>query len=158
MLNLTPLIRNTRGKGSRPVEFMGILVEVQSKDDKGHLLFTERRTVKKTGEVIEPEAIMVPVSPDTLPDYNESISGIVGIQPEINALKFIGAKAYNAVAFNLEVEKTATVVASILDPLFVEFGITDADKISTLKRAITSMANQRNKDPLLVGRALLSLE
>jgi hypothetical protein len=157
-MNLVKLTRNTRGKGSRPVEFLGILTEVQSRSEDGSLLFTERRIVKKTGEVIPPEPIMIPVNPDTLPDMNETVAGIVGIRPDVNELKFTFAKAFNAVAFQIEVDKTATVASSILDPLFVEFGITDADMISTLKRAITSAANQRNKDPLLVGRALLSLE
>jgi hypothetical protein len=157
-MQLVKLTRNTRGKGSRPVEFLGILTELQARSEDGTPLFTERRIVKKTGEVIEPEPIMVPVNPNTLPDMNETIAGIVGIRPNVDELKFTFAKAYNAVSFQIEVDKTSTTVASILDPLFVEFGITDADTISTMKRSITSWANKSGKDPLDVGRLLLSMK
>ena len=154
-MNLAKLVRNTRGKGSRPVEFMGIVVEVPELDEKGKPVLNAGTN---KNPIDPPEQVFVPVAPETLPDMAESIAGIVVIEPDASKLKFIFAKAYNAVAFSLQVAATTIAVESILDPLFFEFGITDADTISTMKRSITSWANKSGKDPLDVGRLLLSMK
>jgi hypothetical protein len=135
------------------VEFQGIVVEVPELDEKGKPVLNAGT---KKNPIDPPEQVFVPVAPETLPDMAESIAGIVAIEPDVSKLKFIFAKAYNAVAFTLQVAATTIAVESILDPLFVEFGITDEASISTQKRAITSMANQTGLDPVVVCRMLLT--
>lgn len=137
---LVKLTRMTRGKGTRPIEFSGIQTEVQSINSDGKPEFTSPRKAKDGEEQAEPEPIMVPIALDKLPDSAVVLKGIYDIlQNDAEKLTRAFCKFYNALAFQIEVDRTATVVEDLLSPVFAELGITDDAVVTKMRRAVSTM-------------------
>jgi hypothetical protein len=131
---LVKLARNTRGKASRLVEFFGIQTEIQSVDSEGKPEFTNAR------EGNEPQPVMVPVALDKLPAVDVVLQGIYTLLDNSDeSIRRHLAKLYNAIAFQIEVDKTAAVPAEDnLSPIFAEFNITDESLVTTLRRNVST--------------------
>ena len=133
-MNLTKITRSTRGKGTRPVTFDGLVVEVQAVDKDGKPEFTNPRDKDAT-----PEPVMTAVDPSTLPHVDEILSGIlVSLGNSIGAFTLTIAKTFNAVQFAKEVAATATIVEDLLSPVFAELGISDEAVVTKLRRAVST--------------------
>jgi hypothetical protein len=131
---LVKLARNTRGKASRLVEFLGIQTEIQSVDSEGKPEFTNAR------EGNEPQPVMIPVALDRLPAVDVVLQGIYALLYNSDeSIRRHLAKLYNAIAFQIEVDKTAAIPAEDnLTPIFAEYGIADEALITTLRRNVST--------------------
>ena len=129
-MELVKMTRSTRGKGTRIVEFEGIVVAVPKVGEDGKPELTNTRD----GSPGDPVMVAVEIS-YTIGELLRAIA--TALKDDAKAIALTLAKTFNAIQFSAAVEATASVVEDLLSPVFVELGYTDEAAVTKLRRTVS---------------------